>query len=79
QSLGLYNTFWALILQFAAFRLPFTIIFFRSYFLSISIDLEEAAYLDGCTSFGVFLSILLPMCVPSLVTSGILTAYHTWN
>ncbi|MEC3640827.1 carbohydrate ABC transporter permease [Bacillus halotolerans] len=79
QSLGLYNTYWALILPYAAYRIPFTIILIRSYFLSISKELEEAAYLDGCTSFGVFFRIFLPMSVPILVTSGILTAYHTWN
>ncbi|KAA6443853.1 carbohydrate ABC transporter permease [Bacillus atrophaeus] len=79
QSLGLYNTYWALILPYAAYQIPFTIILIRSYFLSISKELEEAAYLDGCTSIGVFFRIFLPMSVPILVTSGILTAYHTWN
>ncbi|WP_280146672.1 carbohydrate ABC transporter permease [Bacillus velezensis] len=79
QSLGLYNTYWALILPYAAYRIPFTVILIRSYFLSISKELEEAAYLDGCTSFGIFFRIFLPMSVPILVTSGILTAYHTWN
>ncbi|WP_249198311.1 carbohydrate ABC transporter permease, partial [Bacillus velezensis] len=70
---------WALFLPYAAYRIPFTVILIRSYFLSISKELEEAAYLDGCTSFGIFFRIFLPMSVPILVTSGILTAYHTWN
>ncbi|MEC0493015.1 carbohydrate ABC transporter permease [Bacillus glycinifermentans] len=79
QSLGLYNTYWALILPYAAYRIPFTVILIRSYFLSIPKELEEAAYIDGCTSFGVFFKIFLPMGLPILLTSGILTAYHTWN
>lgn len=79
QSLGLYNTYWALILPYAAYRIPFTILLIRSYFLSIPKELEESAYLDGCTSLGIFSRIFLPMSKPILVTATILTAYHTWN
>lgn len=79
QSIGLYNTYWALILPYTAYRIPFTILLIRSYFLSIPKELEESAYLDGCTSLGIFVRIFLPMSKPILATATVLTAYHTWN
>ncbi|MFP3122008.1 carbohydrate ABC transporter permease [Ectobacillus funiculus] len=79
QSIGLYNTYWALILPYTAYRIPFTILLIRSYFLSIPKELEESAYLDGCTSLGIFVRIFLPMSKPILATATVLTVYHTWN
>lgn len=79
QKLGLYNTHWALILPYVAYRLPLTILLIRAYFLSIPKELEEAARLDGCTSIGILFRIFIPMSVPILLTTTILTAYYTWN
>ncbi|WP_372450228.1 carbohydrate ABC transporter permease [Priestia filamentosa] len=79
QKLGLYNTHWALILPYVAYRIPLTILLIRAYFLSIPKELEEAARLDGCTSIGILFRIFIPMSVPILLTTTILTAYYTWN
>lgn len=79
QKLGLYNTHWALILPYVAYRIPLTILLIRAYFLSIPKELEEAACLDGCTSIGILFRIFIPMSVPILLTTTILTAYYTWN
>ncbi|MFC0559138.1 carbohydrate ABC transporter permease [Halalkalibacter alkalisediminis] len=79
QSFGIHNTHLALILPYVAYRIPFTILLIRAYFLSIPKELEESAVLDGCTHVGVFFRIFLPLSVPILVTAMILTAYFSWN
>ncbi|SIQ41603.1 carbohydrate ABC transporter membrane protein 2, CUT1 family [Peribacillus simplex] len=79
QKLGIYNTHWALILPYVAYRIPLTILLIRAYFLSIPRELEEAARLDGCTNLGILFRIFIPMSKPILLTTTILTAYYTWN
>lgn len=79
QTLGIYNTYWALIIPYVAFRLSLIMLLIRSFFLSIPKELEESAYLDGCSSLGIFFRIFLPMSKPIIVTSMLLTAYWAWN
>nr|WP_264990020.1 carbohydrate ABC transporter permease [Lysinibacillus sp. KH24] len=76
---NLINTHWALILPYVAFRLPLTIILIRAFFLSIPKELEESAIIDGCSEFGVYFRIYLPLSIPILITSVVLTAYFAWN
>ncbi|MEH7415877.1 carbohydrate ABC transporter permease [Neobacillus drentensis] len=79
QKLGIFDTYWALILTFTAYRIPLTVLLIRSFFLSIPKELEESAYLDGANSFKVFTKIFLPMSRPIMFTGVILTAYYAWN
>ncbi|PLS07953.1 carbohydrate ABC transporter permease [Neobacillus cucumis] len=79
QKLGIFDTYWALILTFTAYRIPLTVLLIRAFFLSIPKELEESAYLDGANSFKVFTKIFLPMSRPILFTGVILTAYYAWN
>jgi len=79
QKLGIFDTYWALILTFTAYRIPLTVLLIRSFFLSIPKELEESAYLDGANSFKVFTKIFMPMSRPILFTGVILTAYYAWN
>ncbi|ASS92441.1 carbohydrate ABC transporter permease [Aeribacillus pallidus] len=79
QKMGIFDTYWALILTFTAYRIPLTVLLIRSFFLSIPKELEEAAYLDGATSLNVFTRIFLPISKPILFTGVILTAYYSWN
>ncbi|OLS41193.1 carbohydrate ABC transporter permease [Bacillus sp. MRMR6] len=78
-SLDLINTHWALILTYIAYRLPLTILLLRGYFLSIPKELEESAIIDGCTEFGIYRRIYLPMSMPILLTTVVLTAFFAWN
>lgn len=78
-SLKIYDTYWALILPYAAFRLPLAILIIRSYFISVPKELEDAALIDGCSRFGIFYRIFLPLSKPILFTTFILTAYFAWN
>lgn len=77
--LDLINTHWALILTYVAYRLPLTIILIRAFFLSIPRELEESAIIDGCSEFGIYARIYLPLSVPIIVTTIVLTAYFAWN
>ncbi|WP_134687393.1 carbohydrate ABC transporter permease [Brevibacillus migulae] len=79
QTIGLYNTYWALIVPYVAFQLPFAIFLMRSYFLSIPRELEESACMDGCNTWGIYLHIILPMGRPILASAALLTGMSIWN
>lgn len=68
---GLYNKRLSLILFYAAHQIPFTVYTMKSFFLTIPHELEEAAYVDGATSYQTFYSIMLPVMRPGFVTAGI--------
>jgi len=79
QAIGLYNTYWALILPYVAFQLPFAIFLMRSYFLSIPKELEESAIIDGCNIWQVYWHIIVPMGKPIIASCALLTAMNVWN
>jgi raffinose/stachyose/melibiose transport system permease protein len=79
QSLKLYNTQWAIILPYVAFRIPFTIFLLRSYFISIPRELEEAAIVDGCNSLQRFFLIIVPVSRPVLASCAIVNLNFVWN
>ncbi|GAA1007544.1 sugar ABC transporter permease [Acrocarpospora pleiomorpha] len=76
---GLLNNPLGVILPQAAFGLSLTIIILRQFFRSIPGEIEEAATLDGCTPFGFFWRILLPMARPALATVSVLAIVGSWN
>ena len=79
QSLKLANNFLALIIPYTAINLPLTILVMRSFFEQLPKDLEDSARVDGYNTYQMLLQILLPMTVPALVTTGILTFISAWN
>ena len=79
RSLGLLDNPLGIILPQAAFALPITIIILRSFFRTIPGELEEAAIMDGCSRFGFFWRILLPMARPALGTVSVLAIVTSWN
>jgi raffinose/stachyose/melibiose transport system permease protein len=79
QALGLYNTFWALLILYVAFRIPFTTFLIRAYMVDLPLEIDEAAAVDGAGKARAFWSIVLPMCRPILVSSVILNILFTWN
>jgi multiple sugar transport system permease protein len=58
---------------------PFSVFFMRQFFLSLNKDLEEAAKLDGCSTFGIFWRMALPLISGPLLTLGILIFIGSWN
>jgi raffinose/stachyose/melibiose transport system permease protein len=79
SALDLINTRLALILTYIAYRLPLSILLLRAYFLSIPKELEESAIIDGCSEFGIYRRIYLPMSLPILLTTVVLTSFFAWN
>ncbi|OKH37086.1 sugar ABC transporter [[Phormidium ambiguum] IAM M-71] len=79
QKLGLANNYLSLIIPYTAINLPLTILVLRSFFEQLPKDLEDAAKVDGYNTWQMLLKILLPMTVPALVTTGILTFIAAWN
>jgi raffinose/stachyose/melibiose transport system permease protein len=79
RQLGLLDNPLGVILPQAAFGLPVTITILRGFFRTIPADVEEAALLDGCTPFGFFWFILLPMARPALATVSVLAVVASWN
>lgn len=79
QNLNIHNTYFALILPYIAFRLSIAVLLVRSYFLGIPKEIEESATIDGCSAFRTYRSIFLPMSLPILMTTIILTSYYAWN
>lgn len=67
------------ILPQVAFGLPMTIIILRGFFRTIPGEIEESATLDGCTPFGFFWRILLPMARPALATVSVLAVVASWQ
>lgn len=79
QKLGLYNTYWALIILYTAFRIPFTTFLIRAYMLGLPHDLDEAAVMDGASEGQIFWRVTLPLCKPILVSCVILHVLFAWN
>lgn len=79
QSMGLYDTVWALLGPYIAFSLPISIFILTQFMQEIPASLEEAAKIDGCTHFGIFWRVILPMLTPALMTVLIYNFIHLWN
>ncbi|MEV7805964.1 carbohydrate ABC transporter permease [Microbispora sp. NPDC088329] len=79
RMFGLLDNPLGVILPQAAFGMPMTIIILRGFFRAIPGEIEEAAILDGCSSFGFFWRILLPMARPAIATVSVLAVVNSWN
>lgn len=79
QTFHLYNTRWAMIIPYIAFKLPFSVFLMRSYFISFPKDMEEAATIDGCNTFQVFYKIIMPISLPIFASTAIMDAIFVWN
>ncbi|GAA5344935.1 arabinose ABC transporter permease AraQ [Planifilum fimeticola] len=73
----LVDTYWGVIVPFAVS--PFAVFFFRQYAVSLPRDLLDAARIDGCSEFGIYLRIMSPLMIPAFGAMGILQALHSWN
>lgn len=79
QLLKLGNNYLALIIPYTAINLPLTVSVMRSFFLQLPVELEDAAKVDGYNTWQMLTQILLPMTVPALITTGVLTFIFAWN
>jgi multiple sugar transport system permease protein len=79
RRLGWIDTFKPLIVPSFFGGSAYYIFLMRQFFLSLPVSLEEAAYIDGCSSFGIFTRIFLPLSKPALTTVAIFSFLHHWN
>ncbi len=79
QVLGIYDTYWALIVLYTAFRIPFTTFLIRAYLVDLPTEVDEAATIDGASKAQIFWQIVLPMSRPILVSAALLQALFAWN
>jgi raffinose/stachyose/melibiose transport system permease protein len=79
RQLKLPDTLLAIMIVQTSFALSGNIMILRGFFLSIPIELEDASYIDGCTSFDFFWRILMPMARPALAAVGALVMIASWN
>lgn len=77
RQLGLIDTLGALIVP--SLVTPFAVFLMRQFFLSLPRELEEAAWIDGCSTIGVLFRIVLPLSRPALSTVAVLTFLTVWN
>lgn len=78
-QMGLYNSLWALILSYMIFTLPFTVWVLTTFMKEIPIELEDAARMDGCSTWRMVTHIFLPIMGPALVSTGLLAFIAAWN
>lgn len=79
QKIGLYDTYFGLIWVYQLITMPLLIWVVRGYFEDISVEIEQAAQLDGYRWYEIFWKILLPLIKPGLVASGLLAFIFAWN
>lgn len=77
--LGLRDTYTALILTHMLVALPFIVWIMIPNFESIPMELQEAAWIDGCTQYGAFWRIVLRLSIPGIFTASLLAFIFSWN
>lgn len=73
RSMGMLNTYWAMIVPGAAFLIPSAIWLLRTYMMRIPTELNEAAYMDGASQFYTFRRVILPIARPGIIVVAIVT------
>lgn len=79
QRLNLLGTHTALIITYVASNLPIVIWLMRDYFVTIPIEIEECAAIDGASRYRTFWSIVMPLALPGLVATFLFVLVFTWN
>ncbi len=79
RQLGWLDSLWAVIVPQIAFGLSGNILILRGFFRTIPGELQDAAYIDGCTTFDFFWRILLPLARPAIAAVSVLAMITSWN
>ena len=77
--LHLYNTYWALVLTYPTFLIPFGSWLLMGYFRTIPREIEECAQIDGSSRLGTLLRIVLPLSLPGILSAAIFSFTLSWN
>lgn len=79
RHLGLYDTRTALVLTHVVINLPVALWLMMSFFRAVPPEIEEAAMVDGCHALASFRYVVLPLVVPGLIATGVLSFIFSWN
>jgi multiple sugar transport system permease protein len=79
RSVGLFNTWPGLIIPYMSFTLPLAIWTLSAFFREIPWEMEQAAQVDGATSWQAFRKVIVPLASPGVFTAAILTFFFAWN
>ncbi|KRF36758.1 carbohydrate ABC transporter permease [Nocardioides sp. Soil805] len=79
RTLGLFNTWPGLIIPYMTFTLPLAIWTLSAFFREIPWEMEQAAQVDGATSWQAFRKVIVPLAAPGVFTAAILTFFFAWN
>lgn len=79
NKLDIFNTYFGLFYAYVGFGISFGILVLRGFFLGVPKELDEAAYIDGCTKWQLFTRVLFPVAKPAVVTLVIIDFLATWN
>jgi multiple sugar transport system permease protein len=72
-DLGLQNSMWSLVLVYPTFTIPFCSWLLMGFFKAMPVEIEEAAIVDGCSLFGAFIKMAIPLSLPAILTVVIFT------
>lgn len=79
SKLNLLNTYFGLFYVYVGFGLSYCILIMRGFMLGIPKDIDEAAYIDGCNKWQLFIKVIFPISKPAIATLFITDFLATWN
>ncbi len=79
RQMNLVDNQWGIILPQIAFGLPGTVLILRGFFTALPQEIEDAAYIDGCSTFAFFRLVALPLVRPALAAVFVLAMVGSWN
>ena len=79
RTVKLIDTYLGLVVVYVTFNLPFIIWMLRGFFQDLPIEIEESAMVDGCSRFGTFWRVAVPLVAPGLASAAIFSFLFTWN
>ncbi|MFD9130302.1 carbohydrate ABC transporter permease [Kitasatospora sp. NPDC059571] len=79
NNAGMTGVLFGVMLAYLVFTVPYVIWTLRSFIVNIPAELDEAAMVDGCTQWGAFFRVILPLTLPGLVTTGVYSWIQAWN
>jgi len=79
RTIGIYDTWLGLIIPYMSFTLPLAIWTLSAFFREIPWEMEQAAQVDGATSWQAFRRVIVPLAAPGVFTAAILTFFFAWN
>ena len=79
SKIGLADSLEGLILVYVGVSIPFTVLLLTGFFKTLPVELEDAASVDGCSDFGIFWKVMMPLGTPGLITAAIFNFISIWN